>query len=303
MIHNLKKTSVLLLFLALVAGFEPTVLLAQEFNCRVTVNYRQLTGSSFEFLGELQERIEDYFNEYQWTEDRYLQEERLDCNVQIIFQESLSLTSFRAQLIAELRRPIYGTSQASTVVRLNDQNWQFQYAQGDPLINDPEQFNAFTSVMDFYAYVLLGYDYDTFGELGGAPHFRRAQRIAELAQAQGAIGWDQIGSGRSRTELISQLMDPRFQPLRKVYFDYHFHGLDHFILRPDEARNVVLDAIGEIQSLYELVARQYAIDLFFDTKYQELAAVFDRSNMRNTAYQILSELDPSHLTQYNSLID
>lgn len=276
---------------------------AQEFNCRVTVNYSQLTGSSFEFLGELQERLEAYYNEHQWTQDRFLDYERLECNLQIILQEAVSLTSFRAQLIAELRRPIYGTSQSTVVVRLNDQNWQFQYAQGDPLLFDTEQFNAFTSVLDFYAYVMLGYDYDTFSELGGSPHFRRAQRIAELAQAQGAVGWDQVGSGRSRVELISQLLDPRFQALRKIYFTYHFHGLDHFVQQPDVARGAVLDAMGEMQNLYDLVARQYAIDLFFDTKYQELAAVFDRSNMRNNAYELLSQLDPSHLTQYNALVE
>lgn len=276
---------------------------AQEFNCRATVNYTQLSGSGFTFLDELAEQVENYFNLRQWTEDRFLDYERIDCNLRVIIQESISLTRFRAQLIAEIRRPIYGTTQSTLVVRLNDQNWTFNYAQGDPLDFDLERFDPLTSVLDFYALVMLGYDYDSFSELGGTPHFRRARRIAELAQAQGAAGWSQVGTDRNRTELINQLLDPRFQPIRKAYFDYHFGGLDRFVLETDEARYAVLDALGQVRTVYEALSRQYLIDLFFDTKYQELNAIFEGSNLRADAYELLSQVDPAHLTQYNALIE
>lgn len=274
---------------------------AQEFDCDVTVNYTQLEGSRFTFLDELEELLEQYLNGHRWTEDRYLDHERIQCNLSVVFQEAISLTNFRAQLIVLSRRPIYGTTQSTNVVRINDNNWTFQYTQGDPLTRNIESFDALTSVLDFYAYLMLGYDYDTFSALGGTPHFQRARRIAELAQGQSAAGWSTIGGDRTRSELITQLLDPRFQPLREGYFTYHFEGLDHFVIQTEEARLAVLDMLGDLEELYENLSRQYSLDLFFDTKYQELSALFEASTVRNEAYEVLSQVDAAHLSEYNKL--
>jgi hypothetical protein len=288
------------LVLAILVGSTATVT-AQEFSCTVSINTSQISGTSFTFLDEMDERIEAYLNETTWTEDRFRDVERINCNLRVVIQEAISQTRFRAQLVVELRRPIYGTTQSTNTVRINDQTWQFDYAQGDPLIFDPERYHPLTSVLDFYAYVMLGYDYDTFAEMGGTPHFRRARRIAEIAQSQGGAGWSQVGTGRNRTELITQLLDSRFQPLREAYFNYHFGGLDHFTAQTEEARFAVLDALEKIQSAYEAQSRQYVFDLFFDTKYQELAAIFEQSTASGEAYQILSQVDPAHLSEYNAL--
>lgn len=276
---------------------------AQEFNCSVSVNYSQVSGTGFEFLDELEEQLEEYMNGQRFTNDRFLDYERIECNMRIIIQEAPTLTSFRAQLIVETRRPIYGTVQSTNVVRINDQNWVFSYAQGSALNFDVERFDALTSVIDFYAYVMLGYDYDTFSELGGTPHLQRARRIAEIAQGQNAAGWNQAGSDRNRAELITQLLDPRFKPLRAAYFQYHYAGLDHFLLQPNDARIAVLEALRGLQSLYEAQSRQYTLDLFFDTKYQELTALFTESNTSNEAFELLSQTDPAHLTEYNALVN
>ena len=276
---------------------------AQEFNCTVSINTSQISGTSYTFLEELDDRIEEYINKNKWTQDRFRDVERIECNMRIVIQEAISLTRFQAQLVVELRRPIYGTTQSTVTVRINEPNWQFNYAQGDPLTFDTESYDPLTSVLDFYAYVMLGYDYDTFSEMGGTEHFRKARRIAEIAQSQGGTGWNQVGTDRSRSQLITQLLDTRFQPLRKAYFQYHYGGLDHFTAQTEEARLAVLDALAEIQKVYQAQSRQYVFDLFFDTKYQELAAVFEQSNVRNDAYALLSEVDPAHLTEYNALIE
>jgi len=276
---------------------------AQELSCRVSINFRQLGGSSFTYLNELRQLIGEYINRNTWTEDRFLPEERIECSMQIIFQEAITLTSFRAQIILTSRRPIYGTSQNTNVLQLNDENWQFDFSQGTPLVFETERYNAMTSVLDFYAYIMLGYDYDTFSELGGQEHFQKARRILELAQARGAIGWDALGGDRGRADLINQLLDSRFEPLRRAYFAYHFYGLDHFISDTQNARLAVFDVLGTMQALDLDLSRQYTIDLFFSTKFQELTAIFEQSQLSAQAYGILIEVDPSHLTQYNSLVE
>ena len=275
---------------------------AQEFACGVKVDIRQLSGTRYTFLNELEQLIPQYLNRNTWTDERYLPFERIRCSMQILFEQALSLNSFRARLIITMERPIYGTTARTTVLRLNDEEWQFDYTQGTPLTFDVERFDAFTSVLDFYAYVMLGYDYDTFSELGGSEYFAKAQRIADLAQSQGGIGWSQVGSERNRTSLIRQVLDPRFQLVRQSYFTYHYGGLDHFVTRTDEARQSVLQALQNIETLYNSLSRQYVMDVFFDAKYQEIASIFEDSSLSQQVYAILSQVDPSHLSEYNRLV-
>ena len=298
----LVRLSMVAYLLLAVAGWAPGAQ-AQELSCRVSINYRQLSGSAFTFLDELRQLIPQYLNRNTWTDDRFLPEERIECQLQIIFQEAITQTSFRAQIVLTSRRPLYGTSQNTNVLQINDDNWQFDFSQGTPLVFETERYNALTSVLDFYAYIMLGYDYDTFSELGGEEHFQKARRILELAQARGGIGWDALGGDRGRAELITQLLDTRFEPLRRAYFDYHFYGLDHFISDTRSARLAVFDVLGTMQALDQDLSRQYTIDLFFSTKYQELTAIFEESQLSAQAYGILTEVDPSHLTQYNSLVE
>jgi hypothetical protein len=272
---------------------------AQELDCRVTVNYENLEGS-YSFLEELEPKVEDYFNNETWTDDRFQDSERINCNVQILFQEATSLTDFQAQLVVSGRRPIYATTQQTTVVNLRDKSWQFSYTKGAPLVHDTERYDALTTVLDFYAYVLLGYDYDTFSEQGGTPHFEEARRLAQIAQSVGAPGWSPVG-GRGRITLVTQLLDARYEPLRDAVFRYHFGALDRFIGDTAAARQAALEALQSLQTFNETVSRRYVLDLFFSTKYQELAALFEGSPLESRAHALLSQLDASHLSTYESL--
>ena len=276
---------------------------AQEFNCTIGINYRALSGTDFTFLDELEERVFEYMNDRQWTDDRFEDEERIDCSLQIVFTENITLSQFRARLVLASRRPIYGTAQRTQVLTLSDEEWQFEYSQGTPLIFQPDQYNPLTSILDFYAYLMLGYDYDTFDALGGQKHFEEARRIADLAQTRGALGWSTVGGGQSRGELISQIMDPRFQSLRRIYFDYHYGVLDHFIQGPDEARDTMLGIVEELAALREDVTRAYYLDQFFAAKYQEMIRVFRGSQEASQAFDALSQSDPAHLSDYSTMMN
>lgn len=303
MLHSMVRRIASLLVLTALIAAAPASVSAQEFNCQVSVNYSTLTGSDFGFLGELENRIEEYVNQRSWTEDRFRENERIECTMQITVEEAISLTSFRARLIIASRRPIYNTTQHTTVVQFNDTNWQFNYAQGQPLVFNLEQYDPLVSIIDFYAYIMLGYDYDTFSEYGGTPHFNQARRIAERAQSQSAPGWSQIGTDRGRMNLITQILDPRLRPLRKAYYDYHFAGLDRFTTETNAARTSILEVLGSLDELFEQVARQYAIDLFFSAKYNELPSVFGGWQRSSEAYDYLTRLDPSHTSTYEELLN
>lgn len=276
--------------------------LAQELDCDVSVDYSLLTLERFTYLQEFETDVEEYLNEHNWTEDQFLEHERIDCSVTISFTENTGGDAFRTNLVVVSRRPIYGTVQSSTVVRFNDEDWSFSYTQGTPLIHDPNGVDAITSVLDYYAFLILGYDYDTFSELGGTPYFERARAIAEKARSMGGTGWSEVGSDRGRIDLVSQLLDPRFRPLRRAYFTYHYEGLDRFVTDTEEARGAVLGVLQSIESLYEQLSRQYAVDLFFSAKSTELAAIFEESEVGGEAFAVLTNVDPSNSSVYQRLL-
>ena len=281
----------------------PRVAHAQELDCSVSVDYSQLSGSDYSFLDDLEQGLREYLNEHVWTDDDFRDVERIDCSFEVLFQEAISLTEFRARVVVATLRPIHGSTQSTPVIRLSDTQWRFQYARNTPLVHDLNTFNPLTSLIDYYAYLILGYDYDTFSEKGGTPHFQQAREIADRARSAGGSGWSQLGGSPNRSELITQLLDPRFDRLRTVYYRYHFGGLDRFVQETETARTNVLDVLADLQDLYRDVSRTHALDMFFAAKYQELAALFEQAPSRAQAYAILSDIDPAHLSEYNRLVN
>jgi hypothetical protein len=242
-------------------------------------------------------------NTQTWTDDRFLPHERITCSLQIIILESISLSEFRARLVVASRRPIHGTSQSTVVTRINDPEWRFEYGRGTSLQFDLEQYNPLTSVLDFYAYVLLGYDYDTFSPLGGTPYFETARRVATRAEGSGDPGWSTLSSQRNRRQLIEDLLSQRHQPLRRAYYRYHLEGLDRFVKAPEKARAVVFEVVETLQELDRTLSNSYPLNLFFSTKYQELTAIFADGDLQNRAYNLLTQIDPSHSSEYNRLVE
>lgn len=296
----MSRRLLVLVLLSLLAG--PAS--AQELNCRVSINTSALSGNEFAFLDDLRDEIEQYLNGRSWTDDRFEDFERIDCSVGITFSEAQGLDRFVASIVVGSRRPIYATQQSTAVFQIVDSNWEFQYNRGQPLIYNPNSFDPLASLLDFYALLILGYDYDTFSELGGTPYFRRAREVSELAQAQGGPGWVSIGDDQTRTSLVRQLLDARYEPLRRAYFLYHLGALDRFTRNPEQAWETGYTAIEEIYDLFLEVSRRYATDVFFSTKSGEIADLFSEADdVRNQLYAMLIEMDPSRSSDYDKLLE
>ena len=290
----------MILLVSVFVSIRPAV--GQELSCRVQIDRSQLSGSEFSFLDELQRRIREYVNTQNWTDDRFLRHERISCDLQIIMLEAVSLSEFRARLIVTSRRPIHGTTQSTVVTRISDSKWQFEYGRGTSLNFDLQRYNSLTSVLDFYAYIILGYDYDTFSKLGGTPHFETARRIANRADGNGDPGWSISGGGQNRRQLINNLLTQRHRPLRTLYYKYHLKGLDRFLKEPEEVREVMLDVVKELQTLNRNLLGSYPLDLFFSTKYQELTALFQEGDLQDRAYNLLTQIDPAHSNEYERIV-
>lgn len=297
----MRRLSVFLFILGAFA-FAPRAA-AQQLNCNVTVDYRALTGNEFQFLGELQEEIRRYLNDRSWSDDVFQDRERIDCSFAIVFTFAEGLSRFQAQIVVGASRPIYGTGERTNVFLVQDDNWTFEYGQGRNLVFNPNSFDAFISVIDFYAFLILGYDYDTFDEMGGQRFFEQARSIFELGRGVNAEGWFLVGDERTRGALITQLLDPRFEPFRRSLFQYHYGVLDHFAADHEQAWEDAMAVIRTLNEMYqEFNTRRFATDIFFSAKHTEIAALLADYPNRADAYELLIEMDSPHQTTYDSIV-
>lgn len=277
---------------------------AQEFLCEVSINTQRLANASFAYLNELKPALETYINEYEWTDDEFLEQERIECQMQIIFTSGNNDFTFSAEINISARRPIYNTIRKTSFILLNDEFWQFSYPQGSSLIHDDLLFDPLVSLIDFYCYIMLGLDYDSFALQGGNPLLNRAQNVLDLSQTTGALGWNRNSNNRrNRYFLITDLLNPSYEGYRRAIYMYNRLGLDTFTTNAINARQQVLLALRVIQDTKRTTTNNYLYDLFFDVKSKELASIFEDSDtqIRLEAYNILSQIDQSHLSDYESL--
>ncbi|NBC67248.1 MAG: DUF4835 family protein [Bacteroidetes bacterium] len=292
------------LIFSLIGSILPVIALAQEFDCDVSINDRQISGSSYDYISELETALENYINGYRWTNDRYQDQERIRCSWQIVLTGVDDNFNYTAEIALTVRRPIYNTNQESLAILFIDNNWRFYYPQNKNLVHDELQFDDLTSFVDFYVYMMLGYDHDTYSVLGGTQYYGQAQSIFEIGQNSGSQGWGRsIGAQRNRYGLINDITSPAYEDFRRAIYIYHRVGLDQFTMQPDEARSEVLRSLEIISENKQLTNNNYLFDIFFSAKYTEIVAIFRDADaeVRTRAYNILSDVDPAHTSEYEKL--
>lgn len=299
--HFLKVASAVLLVTgsALCAG--PVT--AQELNAEVTIDRSRISNRSLPHLGNMKSELESYMNEYRWTDVSFETHERIGVDIRITLMSADDNFNFEANLVIRSRRPIYNSVQQTQLFIINDENWIFNYTPNRGFIHDQLLFDDLTSVIDFYAYIIIGYDFDSFSELGGTPYFSEAQNIVSLAQGSSSPGWSRSGSRRNREQLVRNLLNPSYDGLRRAIYRYHRQGLDRFVTDPAEARQQILRSLDQIRRAKQSASSNMLFDIFFNAKYRELVTVFQDApaSVRLEAYDLLSRIDQSHLSEYEKL--
>jgi hypothetical protein len=276
---------------------------AQELACRVSINRANLQQADLDYLDDFPRIVEEYLNNERWTNDRFEDFERIACNIQIAFQSAPTQTSFVATFVLNSQRPIYGTRQATTMLNVQDEGWEFEFIQGQTLTRDQSRFDRLASLLDYYAYLMLGYDYDSFAPLGGTPFFEQAQEIATQAQASGAAGWTAFGADRTRSQIVQEMTDPRLLPLRRAYYEVHRRGLDIFVQEPEAVRANLLAVLTSFDELSDQTSNPYVFDIFFQTKSAEMVGMLTGAPQASQAYSLLLKIDPTRAAQYQVMVN
>lgn len=289
---------------SLFAGLTSVQAFAQEFDCEVTVNDRQINDTSLDYISELGTEIENYLNNYRWTDDRFNDYERIQCSMQIVLTGSDNNFNFTSEMVLSTRRPIYDSIQQSVNILITDNNWRFNYPRNKNFLHDDLQFDDLTSFLDFYAYIMLAFDYDSFERLGGTEYINRAQNVFDLGQNSGVQGWGRsIGAQRNRFGLISDLSNPAYEGVREATYLYYRRGIDLFTTSSEEARQGILEAIELLEETKRSTSNNYLFDIFFGSKYREITAAFLDADLetRLEAYNLLRDVDPAHSSEYEKL--
>ncbi|MCH8556695.1 MAG: DUF4835 family protein [Balneolia bacterium] len=277
---------------------------AQEIKARVDLNTSQVSSSDYDYLQELRTLIEEYVNNNRWTEDTFQEDERIEVDIRITLVNADNNANFEANLIIQSFRPIYNTLTKTPLLIINDSNWRFNYPRNRSITRDDFQYDDIASVIDFYMYVVLAYDYDSFSELGGTPHLRSAENIVNVAQSSpGAAGWTSVGTRRNRNGLITQLTNPNYSGFRVAMYKYHRLGLDQFTINTDRARQNIIESFELLEETRRQTTERYLFDLMFSAKHREFTAAFMDAELseRLEAYNLLVQLDNSHISEYEKL--
>lgn len=268
---------------------------AQELNFKVTVNADQIQTTDRTVFKDMERSFANFLNSRKWTQDSYKNYERINCAIFLNISKMPSIGNFVASAQITAARPVYGSNYETVLLNFADREWEFEYIESLPLeYNDNTYITNLTSMLAFYAYIVLGFDYDSFGEMGGNPYFQKALQVVNNAQPSNRPGWASLGGNRSRYALLENINNPQMTELRKNTYRYHRLALDSYAKSPDESRTIILEVLRNVKKAWQLNPSSIFVVTFFDAKATELVNVFSEGNLtvRREAYDILTSVDP-----------
>lgn len=279
-------------------------LVAQELEIRIQVNHTQLQGANTTKFEELQKSLTEFAANQIWTNNVFKPEERIKCNILFNITKEVYTDEFQATMQIISSRPVYGTGYDSPMLNILDRNIQFKYSEGETLIFDENTHSELTSLVAYYIYIILGFDYDSFSKLGGTPYFEKAQKIVTTAQSSNYTGWKAFEDKKNRYWLSENLMNSVYSPIREYSYKYHRLGLDLMSTRLVDGTNSIAEGMSDLLKVHRQKSASYLMQVFMDAKADEIVNIFSGSTdqaQQNKVYNILKEIDPANINKYDKI--
>ncbi|MEI6815514.1 MAG: DUF4835 family protein [Bacteroidota bacterium] len=294
------KKYIVMLFLGVLAS----TVYGQELNATVMVNAPTITGIDKHVFETLKTAIQEFYNNRKWTEDAFLNQERIECTININLQTMPSTGIFQGTCQVQSRRPIFGTSYNSPMVNFYDENFNFTYQENTPLdFNDQTDLSNLTSMLAYYAYVVIGMDYDSYSLNGGGAYLQKAQNIINFCQSEAEKGWKAFENTKNRYWFMDNLLDQQFKGVREASYKYHRKGLDIMSEKPDEGRKIITDCEELVYNAFKNKPGAYLFKIYFDTKADELVNIFTQGqpDEKTKVVAYFNEMDPANGNKYQKI--
>ncbi|MFT5724116.1 MAG: hypothetical protein ACI9JN_001233 [Bacteroidia bacterium] len=278
--------------------------IAQDLNCTVDVITSQVQVTNKQIFDDLKNAIVQFMNNKKWIAGTVAPNEKINCN--IVFEiTKFEIDQIQANVNIQSSRSVYNASYNTKVFSYLDNAVIFKYAQFQSLEFQENSYTSnLTSLLGFYANVIIGLDFDTYQLNGGDPYFRKALNIRDIANVGTGQsgGWQSNAGNGSRNKyfLIDNILDPRFKPLRSALYRYHIKGLDVMTTNMDAGRDEIYQCVKDLKLVYDALPNAYLLKLFFNSKTDELIQVFNQASpsVKTKVIELLSKMDPSNRSQY-----
>ena len=277
---------------------------AQELNSKVQILAPNISNINKKNLEVLQNTIREFLNNNKWTNHTYLAQERIECNLVITITGWDGSSAYSAEAQIQSSRPVFGSSYYSTILNINDKDFDFNYSDGQSLdFSDQNYISNLSSLLGYYAFTIIGLDKDSFSKLGGTTYYAKAQNILNIAQNGGNKGWKAFDGLRNRYWLNENLLNNSFKDLRVFIYDYHLNGLD--LLQENQASGTkkIIAMLPALQQMDKQKLGSIFPNAYFSSKAEEITNVLSLADPLDKikAYNLLSEIDPANMNKYEGL--
>lgn len=286
-----------------------TPFFSQELNCQVTIvadAKLELTTVDQDIIAQLKQTITDMMNNTQWSKDKFKVEERINCVLQLQIKEKPSTGTYSGSLQVQSSRPVFNSSYNTTVINYLDENVAFSFSRNALLVYAPNQYrDNLTSILAFYAYYIIGMDYDSFSLKGGTPYFNEAQQIVSLAQSSGASGWkSNESSKRNRFWLVDNVLHQLFEPLRECNYQYHRKGVDKLYEDKVAGRKQMFDALAKLNTVTQVRPNSINLINFVQAKRTEIKEISEDAEQKDKTdiVNLMKKVDPSNASKYEEIL-
>lgn len=300
--HSISKT----IFAAFAMAVMSFTAVAQELQCSISVTSASVQGTNKQIYENMRNALQDFLSAQIWTNDKFESRERIECSLNFNITSQISSNEFKGSLTVQLRRPVWGSAYTTTMFNVEDDDIQFRYNEGQPLVYNPTVYDSdnLVPLIAFYVNFMLGLDYDSFSLNGGAQYFKQAENIVNQAQSSTFSGWKSYDGTTNRYWLINNAMSDNYKVFHEQFYAYHRQGLDQMADNMETARTAVYEALDKIKDIRRRSSRNpYLLNLFFTAKSDEIVNIFSEAPQieKTRVYEVLQTADPANSSKYSKL--
>lgn len=280
---------------------------AQELQAKVTINHNQIQGTDASVFENLQQTLEQFINDRQWTNLQFQKNERIVCNFNItVTKYDQSSNLFTCTALIQANRPVYNAAYTSTLYNNRDANFNFEFAQFDQLdFNEETVDNQLTALVAYYAYLIIGLDLDSFSPMGGEDILQRCMNLTNNAQNLNFTGWKAFDDDRNRFAFINDYLDGAMRPFRQLQYDYYRTGLDEMANNAERGRTNITTAIeNDLKKSHEDKPMSALPTIWTDYKKDELANIYKGKGTqkeKESVYEILFGINASQNAAWDKI--
>jgi hypothetical protein len=277
---------------------------AQELRCNISISAQKIQGANRTLFETMQSDLYEFMNNRKWTDHQYSMDERIECNIFINLDEQISSDEFKGSIQVQARRPVFNASYETILLNIKDNDFHAKYVEYQTLeFNETSNKDNLTNILAYYAYIVLGMDYDSFTPEGGTEFFQKALTIVNNSQNAREKGWKAYESERNRYWLVENILNKSYAGFRNCTYQYHRQGLDLMSDKAPDGRGVIAESLKSIQKVFRSRPSLYILQVFFDAKSDELVNIFSKSfpDERARVVAILNECDPSNGSKYEKI--